>query len=272
MSLAGKTAVVTGAGQGIGRAIARRLAGAGMQVCVADRDLAAVQAVADEIGGHAFYCEVADLAEIETLVANARRVLGRIDMFVSNAGYVKGALGTPLSADDEHWYQSWEVNVMAHVRACRAVLPEMIQRGEGWLVNVASAAGLLHQIGDAPYSATKHAAVSHAQSLAIEHGDQGIRVSVVCPLYVATGLLGYDSDAPQDLPNDRVLTAEDVADSLMIGLEQGRFLILPHEEAGLFFRRRAEDMDRWIEGMRRLRRAAFKEGAPDDLTTLHRRI
>ncbi|MBS0123492.1 SDR family oxidoreductase [Thetidibacter halocola] len=269
--LGGKTAIVTGAGQGIGRAIARRLAGAGVRVAVSDIDPVSAQSVADEVGGMAIACDVRDEAQIAALVDGAQQALGQIDMLVSNAGFARGAVAGPCSASDALWQDSWDVHVMAHLRACRLLLPGMIARGEGWLVNVASAAGLLSQIGDAPYSATKHAAVSLAQSLAIEHGDQGIHVSCVCPLYVATPLLGYDADATEDRP-DRVLTAEDVAQSLMDGLEQGRFLILPHPEAAEFFRRRAEDTDRWIAGMRRLRARAFAEGLPADLAALHRLI
>ena len=161
---------------------------------------------------------------------------------------------------------------MAHLRTCRLLLPEMVARQEGWLVNVASAAGLLTQIGDAPYSASKHAAVSLAQSLAIEHGDDGIRASVVCPLYVATPLLGYAEDRPAETPHDRVLSPDSVARALLDGLREGRFLILPHAEAADHFLRRAGDTDRWIEGMRRLRRRAFDDDAPGDIAALHRRI
>ncbi|CUH79609.1 SDR family oxidoreductase [Tropicibacter naphthalenivorans] len=267
-----RTAIVTGGGQGIGRAIARALAGQGVRVCVVDLDLGNAHTVASEIGGAALACDLRDPAGIETMIAAAEAALGEIDMLVSNAGFAGGAVEGPTSAPDAQWQDSWDLHVMAHLRASRLVLPGMIARGRGWLVNVASAAGLLSQIGDAPYSATKHAAVSLAQSLAIEHGDQGIHVSVVCPLYVATPLLGYDIDAPEGLPNDRVLTAKDVADALMDGLHKDRFLILPHPEAAIFARRRAEDMDRWIAGMRRLRREAFADGVPQTLADLHRKI
>ena len=269
---AGRTALVTGGGQGIGRALARALAAEGMRVCVADLDPALAQQAADEIGGVATSDDLRDAESIRRVVMEAEVALGQIDMLVSNAGFAKGAVDGPTSAGDEQWQDSWDLHVMAHLRAARLVLPGMIARGEGWLVNVASAAGLLSQIGDAPYSATKHAAVSLAQSLAIEHGDDGIHVSVVCPLYVATPLLGYESEAPQDRPNNRVLTAKEVATTVVAGLRAGKFLILSHPEAGDFFRRRAEDTDRWIEGMRRLRRQAYADGIPQDLSDLHRRI
>ncbi|WP_425097766.1 SDR family NAD(P)-dependent oxidoreductase [Tropicibacter sp. S64] len=273
MRFAGRTVIVTGAGQGIGRAIARALAVEGMRVCVSDRDPTSARAVASEVGGVAVPCDVRKPEEIEALVAEAEAALGGIGMLVSNAGFTSGAVRGPASAPDQQWQDSWDVHVMAHLRAVRLLLPGMIARGEGWLINVASAAGLLSQIGDAPYSATKHAAVSLAQSLAIEHGDQGIHASVVCPLYVATPLLGYaEGTAPEDRANDRVLGAEDVARSLIEGLKAGKFLILPHEEAAVFARRRAEDMDRWIAGMRRLRRETFGDDPPETLAGLHRLI
>ena len=269
---AGRTALITGGGQGIGRALARALAAEGMRVCVADLDPALAWQAADEIGGVATSGDLRDPEAIARMVQEAETALGQIDMLVSNAGFAKGAVDGPTSAPDQQWQDSWDLHVMAHLRAARLVLPGMIARGEGWLVNTASAAGLLSQIGDAPYSATKHAAVSLAQSLAIEHGDDGIHVSVVCPLYVATPLLGYDADRPENRPNDRVLTAAEVAACVIDGLHADRFLILPHPEAATFFQRRAEDTDRWADGMRRLRRKAFAEGLPADLGTLHRRI
>lgn len=272
MRFQGRSAIVTGAGQGIGRAVARSLAQLGVRVCVADLDPNAAQTVAEELGGIAVPCDMRDADQVADLIAKATAALGEIDILISNAGFARGAVEGPAAAPDAQWQDSWDLHVMAHLRAARLLLPQMIARGEGWLVNVASAAGLLSQIGDAPYSATKHAAVSLAQSLAIEHGDQGVRASVVCPLYVATPLLGYDAEAPQNRPHDRVLTAEDVAASVILGLREDRFLVLPHEEAGVYFRRRAEDMDRWVDGMRRLRREAFLDGPPQNLSDLHRKI
>ncbi|MFW2542857.1 SDR family oxidoreductase [Primorskyibacter sp. 2E107] len=273
MRFAGRTAIVTGAGQGIGRAIAIALSSEGMRVCVSDMNFDAAESTAQSCGGLAVACDVRRLEDLERLVATAQAALGEIDLLCSNAGFARGAVEGPASATDEQWQDSWDVHVMAHLRACRLLLPAMIARGEGWLVNVASAAGLLSQIGDAPYSATKHAAVSLAQSLAIEHGDQGIRASVVCPLYVATPLLGYAEGAvPGDRANDRVLGPQDVADALIRGLREERFLILPHDEAAQFFRRRAEDMDRWVSGMRRLRRDAFRDDPPETLAELHKRL
>ncbi|CAN0098557.1 unnamed protein product [Chrysoparadoxa australica] len=270
--LAGRRVLLTGAAQGIGRALANRLAAEGARLFLTDREGPALAQTASALGAGFAPADMRDSGQIAGLVQCAETALGGIDMLISNAGFARGAIDGPCSAPDDLWQDSWDVHVMAHLRAARLVLPGMRVRGEGWLINVASAAGLLSQIGDAPYSASKHAAVSLAQSLAIEHGDEGIRVSVVCPLYVATPLLGYDDTQAGNRPHDRVLTADDVATAVVDGVRAGKFLILPHPEAEVYAQRRAADMDRWIDGMRRLRRDAFAEGPPRDLTELHRRI
>lgn len=273
MDLSGKTAVVTGGGQGIGRAICRAFAAEGMRVVVADIDPVPAQKLAEEIGGHAVACDLCDADAVGALAAEAEAVFGPVALWCSNAGFARGDGETAVSSPDATWQAGWDLHVMAHVRAARAVLPGMIARGEGVLVNVASAAGLLSQIGDAAYSATKHAAVSLAQSLAISHGEQGIQVAVVCPQYVATPLLGYTDEAAADLPHDRVLRPEAVAEALLQGLRDKRFLILPHPEVARFAQARAQDMDAWIRGMQALRRrvlAELPEGA--GLTDLHRLI
>lgn len=273
MALRGKTAVVTGAGQGIGRAISHALAREGMRVVVSDLDHALCDKVAAEVAGLAVPCDVRDPAQIAALVARAEAAFGPVDLLCSNAGFAKGDPDTAVSAPDAQWQDSWDVHVMAHVRAARLVLPGMIARGHGALVNVASAAGLLSQINDAAYSATKHAAVSLAQSLAISHGGQGIQVSVVCPLYVATPLLGYADDDPQGMPHDRIIRPDDVADALIKGLHENRFLILPHPEAGRFAAVRAQDPDAWIKSMQALRRRILADlPAEASLTELHKRI
>ncbi|WP_323767822.1 SDR family oxidoreductase [Antarctobacter sp.] len=270
--LAGRRVLLTGAAQGIGRALADRLAAEGARLFLTDMNGAQLAETAKALGAGSTPADLRDPEQIAGLVAQAEAALGGIDMLISNAGFARGAMDGPCSVPDDLWQDSWDVHVMAHLRAARLVLPAMRARGHGWLVNVASAAGLLSQIGDAPYSASKHAAVSLAQSLAIEHGDEGIHVSVVCPLYVATPLLGYADAEDQTRPNDRVLTADDVARSVIEGLSAGKFLIVPHPEAAVFAQRRAADMDRWIDGMRRLRREAFADGPPRDLTELHRKI
>ena len=255
MQIRGRTALVTGAGRGIGRAVCRefmRRGAAGVAVADLDGDLA--QATAAELGGLGLQCDVADPEAMTTAVAAAERHHGRLDIVFSNAGFgaIKLDLDDALSTPDATWQRMWDVHVMAHVHACRAALPGMLERGSGCVVNVASAAGLLSQAGDTPYSATKHAAVGLAESLAITYGDRGIQVSVVCPQYVATAIIGADeATAPGALPG--VLTVEQAATAIADGIEQGRFLILTHPEVLGFFQRKAADYDRWLGGMRRVR-------------------
>ncbi|MHA6324465.1 SDR family NAD(P)-dependent oxidoreductase [Roseivivax sp. CAU 1753] len=269
MDVAGRIALVTGAGQGIGRALATALADAGARIVAVDIDASSAAEVARTCGGLGIGCDMTNPDAVSEMIARAQAWQGRIDILVSNAGMAKGEPDGPTSADDAHWQRSFDLHVMAHLRAARLLLPGMVARGDGALINVASAAGLLTQIGDAAYSATKHAAVSLAQSLAIEHGHQGIHVSVVCPLYVATPLLGY---AEGDMPaNARVLSSEEVAQSTLQGISEGRFLILPHQEASDFFIRRANDPERWLDGMQRLRAKIMADG-PSDISDLHRRF
>jgi NAD(P)-dependent dehydrogenase (short-subunit alcohol dehydrogenase family) len=273
MDFVGKTAVVTGAGQGIGRAISHALAAEGMHVIVSDIDPELAEKVAREVTGFAVACDVRVPSQIEHLVLQAEKHFGQIDLLCSNAGFASGDPDTAVSAPDAQWQDSWDVHVMAHVRAARLVLPGMIARKHGALVNVASAAGLLSQIGDAAYSATKHAAVSIAQSLAISHGDQGIQVSVVCPLYVATPLLGYADDAPSGMPNERVIRPEEVAEAVIAGLRENRFLILPHPEAAKFAKVRSENTEGWIKSMQALRRKVLADlPTTGDIADLHRLI
>lgn len=255
MQLHDKVVLVTGAGRGIGRALcreARRRGAAG--IVVADLDGALAQATAAELGGLGLQCDVADAAAVEAMVRAAEAHYGRVDVLVSNAGFGAQALDLDdaLSAPDATWQRMWDVHVMAHARACRAALPGMLARGSGCLVNVASAAGVLSQVGDTPYSVTKHAAVGLAESLAITYGDRGIQVAVVCPQYVATAITGLEeSTAPGALPG--VLTVEQAASAIADGIEAGGFLILTHPEVLGFFQRKAGDYDRWLGGMRRVR-------------------
>ncbi len=253
MKFEGSSVVITGAGSGIGAALARRAARAGAKVCVSDLDGARAQAVADEIGCIAVACDVREESQISALIDRATQAHGDVDIYVSNAGLGGGEPSHAASQTDADWTLNWQVHVMSHVYAARALLPRMIERKSGHLVNVASAAGLLNQIGDAAYSATKHAAVSFAESLAITHGSDGIGVSVVCPQYVATPLLGLsDDDAQNDL-----LTADDVAEAIVQGVEADRFLILSHPQVQGFAMHRAKDHDRWIAGMQKLRAKAL---------------
>lgn len=248
------TVVITGAGSGIGAALARQAAAKGARVCVSDLDLAKAEHVAEQIGGLAVQCDVRDETAVQALIAQAETALGEIDIYVSNAGLGKGDPSHAASQPDEDWMLNWQVHVMAHVYASRVLLPQMSARKSGHLVNVASAAGLLNQIGDAAYSATKHAAVSFAESLAITHGGDGIGVSVVCPQYVATPLLGLtDEDAKA---RGSLLTADDVAQAIIAGVEDNRFLILPHPDVKAYTAQRSADHDRWITGMQMLRSKA----------------
>ncbi len=251
MELAGRVAVVTGGGNGIGAAMCRRFAAEGARVVVADLDGDAAAGVAAEIGGHPLAVDVSDPEHGDQVVAAAEAVYGPIDLLCLNAGI---ATEGGVDATDAAWQQIWEVNVMAHVWAVRAALPGMLERGRGYLVHTASAAGLLTNIGAAPYSVTKHAVVALAEWLAVTHGDDGIGVSCLCPQFVKTDML----DAFIDLPGGRALVGDlalepaAVADAVVDGVRAERFLILPHPEVADYFQRKAQDYDRWLAGMRRL--------------------
>jgi NAD(P)-dependent dehydrogenase (short-subunit alcohol dehydrogenase family) len=262
MEIAGKVALVTGAGRGIGRALCRELARRGAAgIVAADLDGQAARATAAELGGLGLPCDVADPAAVRGLVDAALQRFGRVDILVSNAGLGVKALDLDdaLSAPDADWQRMWSVHVMAHVHACRAVLPSMLERGSGYLASVASAAGLLSQVGDTAYSVTKHAAVGLAESLAITYGDRGIGVSVVCPQYVATAMTGLDESLPAgSVPG--VLTVEQAAAIIADGIQEDRFLILTHPEVLGFFQNKANDYGRWVGGMRRVRER-FRGGA-----------
>jgi NAD(P)-dependent dehydrogenase (short-subunit alcohol dehydrogenase family) len=252
---AGKVAFVTGAGRGIGRAVCRELKARGAAgIVVADLDAALAEGTAAELGGLGVQCDVAGEAAVQSAVSQGLARYGRIDVLVSNAGFgvTELDLDDALSTPDEVWQRMWQVHVMAHVYACRAVLPGMLERGEGCLVNVASAAGVLSQVGDTAYSATKHAAVGLAESLAITYAERGIRVSVACPQYVATAITGLDEKLPEGaMPG--VLTVEQAARVIVDGIEQERFLLLTHPEVLGFMQKKSADYERWLAGMRRIR-------------------
>jgi NAD(P)-dependent dehydrogenase (short-subunit alcohol dehydrogenase family) len=257
VEISGRHIVVTGGGGGIGSALARRFVTEGARVVVADRDGAAARSVAEEIGALAVEFDAARKESVEELIATALAANGAIDIFVSNAG-VPGGLGGPEVAD-ELWEEAWRVNVMAHVWAARALLPEMLARGEGYLINTASAAGLLTQVSSLVYSVTKHAAVALAEWLAIEHGEAGIRVSCICPQGVRTPMLEGAMDEPASaaaLLAGGVIEPEEVAEAVVRGIEQERLLILPHEEVAGFMALKGSEPERWIAGMRRLVRNA----------------
>jgi len=252
MDIKGKVVVVTGGASGIGRALCERFAQEGARgVVVADLDEGKAQAVAAAIGGFAQRVNVADEADMQHLVKASTERFGQVDVFCSNAGIILRADEDAPAAD---WQRHWDVNVMAHVFAARAVLPQMLARGAGYLVNTASAAGLLSQVNAAPYSVTKHAAVGFAEWLSIAYGARGIRVSCLCPQGVMTPmLLGAEGGGRKSFLADGALTAEQVAQAVIDGMHDERFLILPHAVVLGFFQRKANDYDRWLRGMRKLR-------------------
>ena len=260
MDLADRVVVVTGGASGIGRALAWRFAEEGARgVVVADRNAEGAERVAADIGARAIGlgCDVTDEEQVVAAIAAARDAFGPVDLFCANAGV---AIGTDLSTPAETWELAYSVNVRAHVHAAKALLPAWLERGEGYFLATASAAGLLTQIGSAPYAVTKHAAVAFAEWLAVTYGDRGIKVSCLCPMGVKTAMTTVPDDAPEaQRVAAGVLTAagamlepEEVADVVVEGVAAERFLILPHPEVLTFFRRKADDYDRWLAGMRRL--------------------
>ena len=245
----GSGVVVTGAGAGIGRALARGLAAAGARVVVNDLDAGAAAAVAGEIGGYAVPGDAATEEGVHALIAAARGHLGEIDIYCSNAGIAAGAgPDTP----DPVWQQAWEVNVLAHVRASRELLPAWLERGRGCFVVTASAAGLLTMLGSATYSVTKHAAESYAEWLAATYRHRGLVVHCICPQGVRTNMLAQSGGAGKVVLQDAAIEPEQVADALLAGLASGEFLILPHPEVRGYYQMRAGDTDKWLRGMNRM--------------------
>jgi NAD(P)-dependent dehydrogenase (short-subunit alcohol dehydrogenase family) len=263
MKVADRVAIVTGGGGGIGGAIAEQLAAHGARVVVADLHAAGAQAVADKINaaspGSAVATDgdVSDTEVIRSLIALAENEFGLVDFYFANAGIV----GVPgLEASEAEWEQSIDVNLRAHIRAAQLLIPGWVERGEGYFVSTASAAGLLTQIGSATYSVTKHAAVGFAEWLAITYGDQGVRVSCLCPMGVNTELLyaGEKTGHPRGVAATRAVTSAgeviepaEVARDVLAAVDEERFLILPHAAVADMFRQKAGDYERWLRGMRR---------------------
>jgi NAD(P)-dependent dehydrogenase (short-subunit alcohol dehydrogenase family) len=266
MDPAGKHVVITGAASGIGRACAARFADAGANVVIADLDGDAARATAAELGGAlAVATDVGREQEIVALIATAREHNGPIDLFFSNAG-ISGPPGLPDDDDGDDALQlTWDVNVMAHLWAARALLPEMTARGEGYLVSTASAAGLLTQLSGLGYSITKHAAVALAEWLSITYADAGIQVSCVCPQAVNTPLLAValqgDPVGSAPMMADAVLEPEDVATAVLQGVADERFLILPHADVAKYMAFKGAQPERWLAGMRQLLRQARDHAA-----------
>ncbi|MGI9598810.1 MAG: SDR family oxidoreductase [Acidimicrobiales bacterium] len=265
MELNNRVVVVTGGGSGIGEALARSSVEAGARhVVVADLNGDEASRVAEAIGGTAETIDVSDEAAIQSLVARTEEANGPIDLFCSNAGYV--TMGG-LELSNQSIDQMWDVHVMSHIYAARAVLPSMIARGEGYLLNTASAAGLLTQIGSMSYAVTKHAAVALAEWLAVTHHHQGIRVSVLCPQAVRTNILANSPDRTDEdwgsnsASADGVLDPADVARQCLEAVADERFWVLPHPEVADYVKRKADDIDRWLGGMRRFQSTLYEEGS-----------
>lgn len=260
MEIGGKVAVVTGGARGIGLALAQQLKAEGASgLLLADRE-AVVREAAQSVGGVAFEADLRQPAEVERMIKTAEKEFGRVDIVCSNAGIfcADGARNdlTAWNATDgslADWQASWDINVMAHVHAARAALPGMLERGEGYFLHTASAAGLLSQIGSAIYSTTKHAAIGFAESLAIAHGDKGIGVSVLCPQAVRTPMLGGTEGESSAAATDGVIEPGTVAEVAVQGIKDEQFLLLPHAEVGTYWPRKSADYDRWLRGMRRFR-------------------
>jgi NAD(P)-dependent dehydrogenase (short-subunit alcohol dehydrogenase family) len=256
MEVRGKVVIVTGGALGIGRALCQCFAREGARaIIVADVNEAGAKAVAEEINGRAVICDVRKEDDIIRLIRFAEETFGVVDLFCSNAGIM--VIGGVEAANND-WQRIWEINVLAHVYAARAVIPGMIKRGGGAFMITASAAGLLSQIGSLPYSVTKHAAVGLAENLSITYGEQGIQVFALCPQAVETEMTRQGGGVAAV---DGLMPAEQLADAVIEGFKREEFLILPHPEVKTYMQRKTTDYDRWLQGMRRLQ-ARFIQGAP----------
>jgi NAD(P)-dependent dehydrogenase (short-subunit alcohol dehydrogenase family) len=253
MQIAGKVIAITGGGKGIGQALAARFHKEGAKfIAVADLDGTAAESVAQQVDGFGMRVDVASEADIVRFIETVEERFGPIDLFCSNAGI---ALGRGLETSNEVWRQVLDVNVMAHVYAARALVPRMIKRGGGYFLDTASAAGLLAQIGNVTYSVSKHAAVAFAEWLSITHGNEGIKVSILCPQAVRTDMItGHEGGVASV---NGVIEPDQVADAVVQGLAEEKILILPHPVVADYVTRRAQDRDRWIAGMRRLQQKMF---------------
>ncbi|RZU75347.1 short-subunit dehydrogenase [Micromonospora kangleipakensis] len=253
-----KGVVVTGAGHGIGRALATRLAAGGARVVVNDLDAEAAIRVAEELGGFAAPGDAASEQGVAALVEAARGHLGSIDIWFGNAGIDRGH---GLWAAEEDWAATHEVNVMAHVRAARLLIPGWVERGSGRFVVTASAAGLLTMIGSAAYSVSKHACLAFAEWLSATYRHRGVVVQAICPQGVQTRMLDNAAPLQELLSHDAALTPEDVAEATWQALHDDRFLVLPHPQVADYYTHRALDTDRWLNAMNKLQRRLEDQGA-----------
>lgn len=254
MELNNKVVIITGGSGGIGKAMAAAFLREGAKaIMLADKNAGAVAEAAAELGCDGMVCNVTDENQIIALVETTSSKYGQVDVFCSNAGAGGGGLLT--DAENEVWQEQWELHVMSHLYAARATLPDMIQRGDGYLLNTASAAGLLAALGSGPYSVTKAAAVKFAEFLSITHGEDGIKVSVLCPQGVNTAM------APKSLGDgqtDGIIEASALAETVVQTMREERFHVLPHPEVEEYVRRKGDNIDRWLLGMQRLRKRALE--------------
>ena len=257
MNITGKIILVTGGANGIGKALCERFyQGGAEKIFVADLDFENAEKVAESVNGKAFELDVSDEASCKTVVEEILRECGRIDLVCSNAG-IAGEPGC-LEASNEIWQKIYEVNVLSNLYLARAVFPSMVERGEGYFLITASAAGLLTHFEAAPYSVSKHAAVALAENLAIEYDEKGIRVSCLCPQGVKTRLIVSAEGEPENFLMAEAITAEECADAVIKGLEAENFLILPHPQVGQYIVKKAENYDRWLHSIRKIRSAVFE--------------
>ena len=253
MNLQNKIVVVTGAGSGIGRALVVRFKAEGAKHVVSvDINPESAEQTADLIGDRSFEADVSNESDVARLIKMTEEQVGPIDLFCSNAGI---GLGKDLhSATNEDWQKSWDINVMSHVYAARHLVPRMIERGGGYFLNTASAAGVLNQIGSATYGVTKHAAVGFGEWLAIHHKHEGIKVSMLCPQAVRTAMYRQGTDSSAAAGVDGVMEPEELADVVVRELEKESFMILPHPIVLEYMRNKTSNYDRWIGGMHKLMR------------------
>ena len=268
MNFKNQNILITGGAQGIGLSLSKKFSNIGANVVIADKHKDTAD-IAQDFGGFGYICDVTQEEQINSFITFSEQTLGSVNCFISNAGTIFVDPDHVASASNKTWELSWKLHVMPHVYATRRLLPGMLDRKYGYLVNTASAAGLLYQIGDAPYSASKAAAISFSEGIAISHGDEGIRSSVICPQYVASNLLGFSD--PEDAKNlEGLLSPEVVAEKVFEAMCREEFLILPHPKVQKYLCKKVLDYDRWIDGMRKLKKKSIdKRGSAKPLDILH---